>query len=104
MTEPDLKEVIGPDLSDFNHWMRGQTMSICDGRSYNHEAGQYEPTECADTPHGIVAYPWDVERYLHGYPVIDLCHASFTGTRSSAGSIPARPSGTGAAAVSSQTT
>jgi hypothetical protein len=115
LTESDLEEVIGPDLSDFNHWMRGQTMSVCDGQRYHHnrvhteecgkdsmpgtrwsekahaegdpftwrcgyDGGYYEPSECAGTPHGIVVYPSDVERYLCGYPVIDLCHANFTGT------------------------
>jgi hypothetical protein len=71
LTESDLEEVIGKELDDFHHWMRGQTMSICDGRSYNHEARQYESTECADSPHGIVCYPSDVQRYLRGLPVID---------------------------------
>lgn len=49
-------------------WLRGQTMSVCDGRQYNHDTGEYEATGHA---HGGVVYRWDVERFLEGFPVID---------------------------------
>lgn len=26
---------------------------------------------CKDNPHGVVVYPWDLERFLEGLPVID---------------------------------
>jgi hypothetical protein len=45
--------------------MNGQTQTICDGREYNHEAKEYKPTACADSPHGMVVYPWDLERYMN---------------------------------------
>lgn len=51
-------------FEDFRHWMRGQTCCICEGRSYSHEDKQYYPDECAATPHGGVAYTWDVQRFL----------------------------------------
>jgi hypothetical protein len=34
--------------------------------------GYYEPTVCVDNPHGVVAYSWDVQRFIFGLPVIDL--------------------------------
>lgn len=52
-------------------WMVGQTLTTCDGRRYNHETKEYEPTECAEHPHGVILFPWDVERYIRGLPVID---------------------------------
>lgn len=71
LTDADLDNLLGSRRNKFNKWMIGQTMSICDGRRYNHELKMYEPTECADSPHGVVAYSWDVERFLAGLPVID---------------------------------
>jgi len=49
---------------DFHEWMNGQAQTICDGREYDHEAWEYKPTACADSPHGMVVYPWDLERYV----------------------------------------
>jgi hypothetical protein len=72
LTGHDLKEQLGCRYQDFMHWMRGQTMSICDGMTYNHEEKRHEPTGCVRQPHGVVVYPWDVERFLSGLPVIDL--------------------------------
>jgi hypothetical protein len=73
LTGDDLAELFGDGerLREFNHWMRGQTMSVCDGREYNYAEKRYQPTKCAGHPHGVVAYPWDVERFLLGLPVID---------------------------------
>lgn len=51
-------------FKEFRHWMGGQTMSICEGRKYNHDTNQYEPDECAGSPHGAVAYRYDVFRFL----------------------------------------
>jgi hypothetical protein len=71
ITNSDLDEILGARRAEFMKWMRGQTMSICDGRAYNHEKERYEPTECSGRPHGVVVYPWDLERFLAGLPVID---------------------------------
>lgn len=51
-------------FAEFSAWMAGQTCCICDGRNYNHELRQYEPSVCADNPHGGVAYTWDVHRFM----------------------------------------
>lgn len=60
-----LEEIMDPDtFAEFSKWMNGQTCMICEGRKYNHETKQYEPDECADNPHGGVAYRWDVHRFL----------------------------------------
>lgn len=50
--------------------MNGQTMMLCDGRRYNHDAREYE-VACGGVAHGVVVYPWDVERFLAGLPVVD---------------------------------
>ena len=65
-----VEDILGDNLSDFNNWMRGQTRSLCEGRRYNHETGEYEES-CDGVAHGGVTYPWDVERYLLGLPIID---------------------------------
>lgn len=70
-TTAQLTEIMGDRLVDFNRWMDGQTCSICEGRRYNHEAGRYEPDECADSPHGVVTYACDVERFLQGGRPLD---------------------------------
>jgi len=51
--------------------LNGQTQSICDGRSYNHHERKYYPTPCVDSPHGVVAYTWDVLEWYEGLPVSD---------------------------------
>lgn len=61
----------GERRDDFSRWMRGQTVMLCEGRSYNYDTKEYEPNECADNPHGPVIYKWDVERYVRGLPIID---------------------------------
>lgn len=55
----------------FQLWMNGQTMMVCEGRRYDPLARAYEPDECADHPHGGVAYTWDVDRWLQAGPIID---------------------------------
>ncbi|MHB8742601.1 MAG: hypothetical protein ACYC9L_05685 [Sulfuricaulis sp.] len=49
----------------------GQTGSICEGRAFNHETREYEPTACAQTPHGFVSYVEDVQEWYEGRPVSD---------------------------------
>ena len=70
-----LKEILDPKtFSDFSIWMRGQTCSLCEGRQYNHELHQYEPSACVENPHGPIAYSWDVKRFLgfYGQAVKDI--------------------------------
>jgi len=52
-------------------WMRGRTVAECDGRLYDHDAGQYRPSACAGGPHGIVYNPRDVERFVRGLAPLD---------------------------------
>lgn len=60
-----IEEILDEEtLQEFKFWMRGQTMSICGGRRYNHELRQYEPDECEKTPHGGVVYLYDLHRFL----------------------------------------
>lgn len=68
-TVPQIEEIMGPRLREFQGYMIGQTMTICDGLSYDHEKKDYVESGCG--PHGTAVYPWDVERFLQGFPVID---------------------------------
>lgn len=68
-TEHQIAQIMGPSLDRFNKWMSGQTMSICDGRRYNHKLGQYEATGCG--PHGTITYSHDVRRFLSGGQPLD---------------------------------
>jgi hypothetical protein len=68
-TRNQVTELMGDQLPEFNQWMRGQTISICDGRLYNYATEQYD-SSCG-VPHGPVFYPHDVQRFLEGQPVVD---------------------------------
>lgn len=69
VTQAELDEVLGDRLSAFDRWMSGQTIALCTGERYDHEAKRYEPSGCG--PHGPVVYRWDLERFLAGQPIID---------------------------------
>lgn len=69
-TYTQLTTILGWRLDDFGRWMRGQTMSLCDGRKYNHDSKVYEEA-CGGVSHGGVVYRHDLERYLLDLPVID---------------------------------
>lgn len=71
MTRQDLIDLFGERIDDFMQWLSGQTAALCNGEYYNYDQAEFFPTECADAPHGLVVYTWDVERYLAGWPVID---------------------------------
>lgn len=67
-----LDDVFSGDQERFDSlmkWMYGQTMTLCDGRLYNHETKEYE--KGCDEPHGPVVYTHDLRRFLLGLPVID---------------------------------
>lgn len=68
-TDAELREILGDRHDAFRHWMRGQTMTVCNGRLYNHETREYYASECG--PHGPVTYGHDLQRFLDGLPVID---------------------------------
>jgi hypothetical protein len=68
-TDSQVSAIVGAHLKEFNFWMAGQTMSICEGRRYNFDREKYEPDGCG--PHGVVIYPWDLERFLDGRPIVD---------------------------------
>lgn len=73
-TKADLEQHFGAVVGQPHPlWdqLKGQTQSICDGRRYDHDKQEYEPTACADTPHGVVAYTWDVQEWAEGRPVSD---------------------------------
>lgn len=70
-TEEDLQTLLGDRYQTFMHWMRGQTVSECDGFKYNHETSEYELSDCSNQPHGTIYYSHDVKRFLKGKPIID---------------------------------
>lgn len=71
VTVSELHEILGPRSEAFFRWMSGQTMAICDGQFYDHESREYEPNGCAASPHGVVVYRHDLERFLRNLPIVD---------------------------------
>lgn len=80
-TETQLDEILGDRIPEFNGWMWGQTMAICNGdpqREWVDDPGapggmklvETGPPLC-ESAHGPVVYPWDLARFLEGRPVID---------------------------------
>ena len=69
-TNAELDEILGPRRQEFDHWMRGQTVALCEGRTYDHESAKYEES-CGGVAHGVVTYQHDLRRFLDGLPVID---------------------------------
>lgn len=67
--EDQLQRILGEKYEEFRKWMRGQTMGVCDGRFYNYDTKEYQPTFCG--PHGPVVYSWDVAVYLDGGAPLD---------------------------------
>jgi hypothetical protein len=51
-------------------WMDGQTMTLCEGRSYDYSRNRYVQA-CGGVSHGLVVYGHDVQRWLAALPVID---------------------------------
>lgn len=66
-----IQEILGVERTkELSGWMYGQTMTMCDGRQYNHDTREYEES-CGGVGHGGVVYTWDLQRFLDGRPVID---------------------------------
>jgi hypothetical protein len=57
-------------MDHLHYWMRGQTMTLCEGRRYNHNTGEYE-VSCEGVSHGVVIYRHDLIRFLEGGPILD---------------------------------
>lgn len=70
-TREQVEQITAEHFDEFGHWMRGQTAAFCDGRLYNHDLREFEPTECAAAPHGMVVYPWDVAQFMRGGEPLD---------------------------------
>lgn len=70
-TEADLIIIFGDRLPDFYKWMRGQTISLCDGRVYDHDLKEYIDSKCGPPGHGPVYYPWDVKNFIDPSPWLD---------------------------------
>jgi len=62
-TNSQINEILGDRVDDFTKWMTGQTMSICEGKAYNHKNKEYVEV-CNGIHHGVVVFPWDLERFL----------------------------------------
>lgn len=68
-TRDQLREILGNRFEEFDGWMYGQTVALCEGRKWNYYTKEYEETDCG--PHGPVVYSWDLKRFLDGRPIID---------------------------------
>lgn len=68
-SQEELREILGDRLEEFNTWMSGQTVAICDGMYYDYDAAMNLSTGCG--PHGDVVYSWDLEDFLAGRADLD---------------------------------
>ena len=69
-TRAQIEEILGDRTAEFWAWMRGQTMTLCEGRKYDHGTKSYV-VACNGIAHGPVVYRWDLERFIDGRPIID---------------------------------
>jgi hypothetical protein len=60
----------GRSQDEFGKWVYGQTMSLCQGQSYNYNTRSYDE-KCGGVAHGGIVYPWDLERFLQRKRIID---------------------------------
>jgi hypothetical protein len=69
-TTDQLTQILGPtQLETFSDYMRGQTMTLCEGKEWSQELNKYIPTNCG--PHGPIVYLQDLESFLEGRPPLD---------------------------------
>lgn len=61
-TQPQLDQILGERQDDFREFMRGQTISLCDGKKWNYASQREEESGCG--PHGAVVYPTDLRRFM----------------------------------------
>lgn len=67
--QDQLAEILGDRLDQFNQWISGQTIGVCNGRMFDHGNGVYLDTKCG--PHGPVVYRDDLLNFLSGGKVFD---------------------------------
>ncbi len=67
-TDQQLDEILGDRRQEFNKWMSGQTVGLCDGREYSYSTKKYVDTGEA---HGPATYVSDLERFLSRKAIID---------------------------------
>lgn len=65
-TREQVEQITAERYDEFAKWMRGQTVALCDGRQWDHDKQEDEPTSCTDSPHGLVTYPHDVAQFIRG--------------------------------------
>lgn len=73
-SEQQVREILarnGKTEEEWGNFLFGQTVALCDGRTWDEESRLYHPSPCFQEPHGTVVYPWDMDRFLQGLPVID---------------------------------
>lgn len=63
-TYHQVQEIMGEREDEFLRWMAGQTMMICGGQS---DGGERK----CEVAHGMVAYSYDVKRFLAGGEILD---------------------------------
>lgn len=68
-THAQIDAIMGDRVNEFHRWMRGQTVSVCDGHEWNHDSQACELTGCG--PHGVAIYRSDVEQFLRGGRPLD---------------------------------
>jgi hypothetical protein len=59
-TRDQIRQITGPREQEFESWMRGQTIMLCQGEG-----------KCDGVIHGVIVFPWDVQNFLNGGPILD---------------------------------
>lgn len=68
-TQQQVEAIMGPRSTDFHRWMRGQTVSLCEGTEWDYDSQTSKLTGCG--PHGVIIYRSDVEQFLRGGGPLD---------------------------------
>ena len=68
-TWQQVEDILGDRVDEFSRFMRGQTVSLCDGREYDYAAGGWRDTGCG--PHGTAVYTSDLRHFLAGRRPLD---------------------------------
>lgn len=64
------EEMSSEQFHKFLRWVYGQTVLICNGEVYDHDIKKYGRSDCFDSPHGSVAYVWDVAQFMRGVETV----------------------------------
>ena len=69
-TRDQVEAIMGERIAVFDKWMYGQTMTLCEGKKYDHDKKEYQEA-CSGVAHGPVVYDHDLRGFLARRPITD---------------------------------